>query len=112
MRNIGPYKNKSGIKGVYLRKGRWTANIKVNKVDHYLGSFDTKKEAAEARREAEEKYFGEYNYSQSIAAIPRIEGIPWAEPIGRFAKEKIESCVESKAIPVPEQPGNEENYCS
>ena len=84
-RNIGPFKNKSGIKGVYLRNGRWTANIKVNHIDHYLGSFDTKEEAAAARKAAEELYYGEYNYDQSIAAVPRIEGIPWAEPIGRFA---------------------------
>ena len=84
-RNIGPFKNKSGIKGVYLKKGRWVANIKVNHIDHYLGSFDTKEEAAAARKAAEEQFFGEYNYDQSIDAVPRIEGIPWAEPIGRFA---------------------------
>lgn len=94
-RNIGPFKNKSGIKGLYLRNGRWTANIKVDKVDHYLGSFDTKEEAAAARKAAEERFFGEYNYDRTIAAVPRIEGIPWAEPVGRFARVATDTAVDS-----------------
>jgi hypothetical protein len=54
-------KPNSGIKGVSWNNGSWVARITVNKQDYYLGRFpDTKeglKEAVEARRKAEEKYF-------------------------------------------------------
>ena len=52
--------NASGVKGVYLNKktGNYTARIKFQGVTHYLGTFGTLKEAVNARKEAEEKYFG------------------------------------------------------
>lgn len=42
------------------------AFITVNKKYIHLGSFNTKDEAILARRKAEEKYFGEYSYNDSI----------------------------------------------
>ena len=87
MRNIGiSVRNKSGIKGVYWRDGKWTASIKINKKEKYLGCFDDIKDAEAARKAAEEKYFGEHSYDQSIAAVPRIEGVAWAEPLPRYRK--------------------------
>ena len=80
-------RNQCGVKGVYQSRGRWIARINVNKKNITLGSFDTLEEAAAARREAEIKYFGEYNYDESIAAVPRIEGIPWKEPLVQFPKK-------------------------
>lgn len=54
--------NTSGIPGVYFVKNRnkWQAQIKINRKNIFLGYFKTKEEAAEARRQAEIEYFGEY----------------------------------------------------
>lgn len=53
----------SGIKGVYYDKRRncWYARITFQKKDYYLGSYgDNKEDAIKARKEAEEKIFGEF----------------------------------------------------
>ena len=49
---------RSGITGVYIQKGRYRAEITVDKKRIFLGSFETLKEAAAARHTAEVKYFG------------------------------------------------------
>lgn len=61
-------RNTSGEKGVswHKRDKCWRAFITVNKKYIHLGSFNTKDEAILARRKAEEKYFGEYSYNDSI----------------------------------------------
>ena len=82
--------NECGVRGVYQWDGRWIARISVCKENIDLGHFDTKEEAEAARKEAEVKYYGEYNYDDSIAAIPRIEGIPWREPLVQFPKANEE----------------------
>lgn len=58
--------NKSGIKGVFFVKSRnkWRAEIHYCKKKIHLGIFHTLQEAVDARREAEEKYFGEHAYNQ------------------------------------------------
>lgn len=50
--------NTSGTKGVYWYKStkKWRAEITVNKERINLGTFETKEEAIQARREAEVKY--------------------------------------------------------
>lgn len=52
-------RSKSGIRGVFWNKydQRWTAILMFQGKRHYLGSFDSKDEAAMARAEAEERYF-------------------------------------------------------
>ena len=54
--------NTSGITGVYLRNNinKWYAYISIDGKRKHLGCFDSKEEAIQARKEAEEKYFGEY----------------------------------------------------
>lgn len=54
--------NTSGIVGVYYRKNQndWTARIKVNKQELFLGSFMDKEDAIKARLLAEQEHFGEY----------------------------------------------------
>lgn len=54
--------NTSGVIGVSYDKriNKWHAQIMYNKKHIHLGCFNTKEEAAEARRQAEIKYFGEY----------------------------------------------------
>lgn len=59
--------NKSGVKGVCYSKSRdkWEAEIKADGKRWRLGRFDTLEEAAQVRKEAEERIFGEYSLSQS-----------------------------------------------
>lgn len=54
--------NTSGYKGVALHKmtGKWQVNISVNKKTIYLGLYENIEDAIRVRKEAEEKYFGEY----------------------------------------------------
>ena len=60
--------NTSGVKGVTWdkRTGKWRVRITINKVTHELGFFDELEEATKVRKEAEEKYFGEWSYDNSI----------------------------------------------
>lgn len=54
--------NTSGVRGVHYDKDRglWVAQIMFQRKAHILGRFKTKKEAIEARKAGEEKYFGKY----------------------------------------------------
>lgn len=56
--------NTSGTKGVNYDKGdgKWRARIQVNNKRISLGSFLDIGKAINARKQAEEKYFGEYSY--------------------------------------------------
>ena len=60
--------NTSGVKGVLYKKdkGLWVARITVNKKRIFLGSSKDFEKAVRLRKEAEEKYFGEYSYDNSI----------------------------------------------
>lgn len=57
-----PSNNSSGFIGVYYnrRKSKWSAEIVVNGVKHFLGNFCRKEDAIMARCDAENVYFGEY----------------------------------------------------
>jgi len=55
-----PKNNTSGYKGVNKHQGKFTARIKANGINYYLGIFDDIKEAVNARKQAEQKYFGEF----------------------------------------------------
>ena len=61
-------KNKSGVSGVNYDESRkvWVANITHNYQNIYLGSFQTEEEAIHARRQADQKYSGEYSYENSM----------------------------------------------
>lgn len=56
--------NTSGIKGVHFdkRTSRWVASIMCNRRYIFLGRYINITDADKARKEAEEKYFGKYNY--------------------------------------------------
>lgn len=60
--------NTSGVTGVYWRKNRdrWVADIMVNYKNIHLGSYDKFEDAVKARKEAEDKYFGEFSYDNSM----------------------------------------------
>lgn len=60
--------NTSSVSGVWYRKdsNKWRASIQCNKKVIDLGSHETFEKAVKARKEAEEKYFGEYSYDNSM----------------------------------------------
>ena len=59
--------NTSGVTGVtwHKRDNVWQARIKVKYKYIHLGYFDSFEDAVNARKEAEEKYFGEFSYDNS-----------------------------------------------
>lgn len=60
--------NTSGVTGVYWHKRDkvWESYITINKKSIYLGRFTNFEDAVRARKAAEEKYFGEFSYENSI----------------------------------------------
>jgi hypothetical protein len=60
--------NTSGVTGVCFNKkiNKWQAIIEVNTKRIDLGRYDDFNEAVEARKQAEEKYFKEYSYDNSM----------------------------------------------
>ena len=69
--------NTSGVTGVYYDKkcNKWRAGIGYNNKLIHLGSYENFDDAVLARKNAEEKYFGEYSYgnSQSLKDIISID---------------------------------------
>lgn len=67
-------RNTSGITGVYKnhRSGKWVAQITFRSKTHYLGSYPTLEEAAQARKKAEEDYFDAFleEYHSSHPSAP------------------------------------------
>ncbi len=59
--------NTVGVTGVYWHKknNKWVAYITINRKNIYIGSFSILEDAVKARKEAEEKYFGEFSYDNS-----------------------------------------------
>lgn len=60
--------NTSGVTGVSWnkRKGRWESYITIDDKRKGLGYFSNFNDAVAARKAAEEKYFGEYSYDNSV----------------------------------------------
>ena len=60
--------NTSGVTGITWRNdsNKWRVRIQVNNKSISIGSYDTIEDAIEARNKAEEKYFGEYSYANSM----------------------------------------------
>lgn len=58
--------NLSGATGVCNIANKWRAFITVNQKTISLGNFDNFDDAVKARKIAEEKYFGEYSYNNSV----------------------------------------------
>lgn len=64
---------KTGVKGVYFFRGKYRAEICLRKKRKYLGVFDTLEEAAQARKEAEKKYFDPVIEEFNKQAIHKVE---------------------------------------
>lgn len=71
-----PKNNTSGVKGVRYDKvsKKWLAYIGINNKTKHLGRYVNKEDAIKARKQAEEKYFGEFMYKQPVE-IAEIEEI-------------------------------------
>lgn len=70
--NHSLYKNNtSGCSGVTWKEKnqKWEVRISVNKKRYNLGLYTDLNEAIKVRKEAEQKYFGEYSYDNSIKAV-------------------------------------------
>lgn len=68
LKNVGiRTNNTSGVTGVSFDRQtkRWRASIKTDDRTINLGRFENFDDAVKARKEAEEKYFGEYSYDNS-----------------------------------------------
>lgn len=63
--------NTSGITGVVWVKGRrkWKSQIKINDNLVFLGEYDKFEDAEKRRKQAEEEYFGEYSYDNSMKVV-------------------------------------------
>ena len=64
-------KNDYGINGIHFLNGRWYSSIGYKNKRISLGGFANLKEAIKARKQAEEKYYGEYSYSNSMKISER-----------------------------------------
>ena len=63
--------NTSGVTGVHWDKlnKKWKAQIGYNYKRIQLGAFDNFEDAVAARKQAEDKYFGEYSYDNSMKGV-------------------------------------------
>lgn len=57
--------NTTGVTGVYHRRNKWYSMIMKDGENINLGYFDKFDDAVKARKEAEDKYFGEFSYDNS-----------------------------------------------
>lgn len=71
MNKIRQSNNTSGVTGVTWdnKRKKWRAYIKVNSSQNELGYYDNFNDAVNARKNAEDKYFGEYSYDNSIERV-------------------------------------------
>ena len=58
----------SGVSGVTWNKyhNKWDVRIKFGRKSIFIGYYNNFNDAVYARKQAEEKYFGEYSYDNSI----------------------------------------------
>lgn len=67
MNSATPTNNSSGVTGVCWnsKRNKWESYIMINRKKKNLGRFNNFEDAVAVRKEAEEKYFGVYNYDYS-----------------------------------------------
>lgn len=83
--------NKTGRRGVSFAKGRYQADIKVNRKTLYLGSYDNIVDAVAARMRGEREYFTLLNYAPVYERITNEAFSPMGKVpvrLGPWAPEK------------------------
>lgn len=70
-------RNTSGVTGVSWdkRDGIWVAQLTENHNYHYLGRYVNFEDAVQARKKAEEKYFGQYSYDNSMKIAKEYDNV-------------------------------------
>jgi hypothetical protein len=58
--------NRMNVAGYCEFKGKWMARINVNSKPIYLGYFENKEDAIQARKEAEKKYFKDFAFKRQM----------------------------------------------
>lgn len=66
--------NTSGVTGVSCENGKWRAYLWYKGKTLHFGTYDKKEDAVEARKEAENKYFGEFGIHNSMKPLVEEEG--------------------------------------
>ena len=71
MNKSRPNNNTSGYVGITYdsSENKWRARLSIGGKTINIGRFEKIEEAVRARKEAEEEYFGEYSYNNSIQAL-------------------------------------------
>ena len=59
-----PYSNRDFPSCIYKYKDKWRAGIGIDNKMLWLGIFDKYEDALQARKDAEDKYFGEFKYQE------------------------------------------------
>lgn len=77
MNKVMQKNNKSGHTGVYYHSynDKWRAIININKKTKTLGDFKNIEDAIKARKEAEQKYYGDFCYAKSQEIANKLEEI-------------------------------------
>ena len=75
MNKSRPINNTSGYVGITYdsSENKWRARLGVGGKTINIGRFKTIEEAIKARKEAENKYFGEYSYDNSVQTFEECE---------------------------------------
>ena len=98
--------NKTGVKGVYIKRGRYAAAITFQQKSYYLGSYTTLEAAADVRKEAEKVLHGAAvqfyeKWKQRAEAEPK-----WAEENPIEIHVKKDDAGEFRVELLPEMPDN------
>lgn len=96
-----PANNTTGVRGVYLIRGKYTAKIVFQKKAYYLGTYDRIEEAAAARKAAEDIICGEAVVFYDKWKAKAIADPAWAEenPI-KFNVFKTQQGLQIQMLPV------------
>jgi len=98
--------NKTGVKGVFMKRGRYAASITFQQKSYYLGSYTTLEAAAAVRKEAEKALHGVAvqfyeKWKQRIEAEPE-----WAEENPIEIRVEKDDAGEFRVEVLPEIPHN------
>jgi len=100
-----PTDNTTGVKGVYLIKGKWVPKIVFQKKQYLLGKYDTLQEAEEKRQEAEHILFDGAVAHYEKWKAKADENPEWAKenPVEIIVEKKNGSELDVTFLPVIEE---------